>query len=647
MPETTETWPGTEDWAGALAKPTHHILDEKLSGCSLEKQEKVQNHPIYPPYPGDGAVVFRMLGRFQGRFAVKLWNKPVRGRIERYKLLEPHWPEASYLANWRILPEGIRLIQTYPALVMDWLSGMRLDEYLVKKLLDPHAMERLLQGLFNLSLAMETAEHYHGDLRPDNMLVTGKDDEAVKFKLVDYDSFCVGDLDLPLAKSYGRAEFQHPVRRAEKAEGRGVDRFAFLVMATAIAALKSKGGKIWARFGEGEGPGLLFRVSDFLQPGRSELLGELMASPEKELKILAEHLVRALSNPWRETATLCDIPVSWAKAAKAAQPKSDVAGQAQTPTLPEKPADKSQPAPVTAIDFSPDGRRLVVGYQNGLVQLFDRRGKQVFGRFEDHPHQINGLVFSSNGQMIYTAGMDRLCCAWDWVQKEVPWRHFPHEHSVTCIARDSRGDYLLTGGGDGSLLLRKLPELTDTTVKKAHRGKISGCYILPNLVVSSGVDDGQLRTWDIHGLSPLAKADVPGEGIAAMDVYPRDRMVAVATHAWKILFYEANTLKKKDHRIDTEVAIQVLKYTPKGKLLAAGCADGSLRVWQKDSGKLVGYLMIQEKRPLKSICWLPGGTSLLVGTAEGKVRRYSLAWLAWCLLFKPKIGPEMAHRRRD
>lgn len=645
MRETIESWPQTEDWAAALAKPTQHILDETLSACFLEKQERVPNQPVYPPLSGDGSSVFRMIGRFQKRYAVKLWNKPVKGRIERYRLLEPHWPEAPYLADWRIAPEGLRLIREYPMLVMEWQAGMRLDEYITKKLLDPDAMDRLLQGLFLLSMAMEASDHHHGDLRPDNILVSGRDDEPTRFKLVDYDTFCLGDLSLPAAKSYGRPEFQHPMRRAEKAEGRGVDRFGFLVLAAALAALKVKGGKVWAR--HGEGPGLLFKASDFTHPGRSELLGDLIASTDKDLKTLGETLVRSLSMAWKDTPPLCDIPVSWAKKARAAAPKSEGTGSSGSLNLPDKPADKSKPAPVTALDFSPDGRRMVAGYQNGLVLLMDRRGKHVYGRFEEHPHQVNGLTFSANGQMIYTAGMDRLCCAWNWVQRESPWRHFPHEHSVTCIHRDPRGDYLFTGGGDGSILLRRLSDSKDTFCKGAHRGKVSGCHILPNLAVTTGLEDGRLRTWDLPGLEPLARADVPGEGIAAMDVHDPDRLVAVATHAWKILFFEANTLKKREMKIDTEVPVLCLQFTPKGKLLAAGCADGTIRVWKRDTGELVGYAMVHEKKPVRAIRWLPGGTSLLVGTATGKVKRYGLAWLAWCLWFKPKQSQELAPRRRE
>ena len=641
-------WPSTEDWQAALLEPHRHFLDHELAGYGLERETDKDDSPPLSPLLGDNSVVFRMKGRFQKRRAVKLWTRQVTSRITRYKALESVWPSANFLAGLRILPEGIRLIRTYPLLDMDFLSGSRLDDFLGKKHLDPAAMSDLLKVWFGLSSEMESNGWVHGDLRPDNILISYRSGETPRLKLVDYDGFLIKGVELPPSGSFGRQEFQHPLRRSMKYEGPFGDRFPFLLHATAFAAIRAKGGKIWVRHGGGSGT--LFQARDLVKPGQSELLAECMDSTDPDLRVLTEHLVRAISNPIEETPPLSEIGVSWLKKSKgwyqtteatASNSQSDLnLGGSPETSAPAVPApantDKSTTAPITALALSPDHKRIAVGNQDGLVMVMDRNGKRIIAKMYDHRLQINALSFSANGQFVYTAGMDRLVCAYQWVLQETPWRYYAHEHSTTCLATDRMGEFLVSGGGDGTITLRNLETLKDSEPLKAHRGRISSCVFLDDFLVTSGLDDGKVATWQTRGLTPLAKTDFHGDCIIDMDANQYSRNIAVSTSSRRIGFFETNTLKRSALKIETKVTVQTLRFSPKGTYIAGGCVDGSVRVWNTQSGKLVGYLMVHPKKTVRALMWLPGGSSLLVGTADGKVKRYTLAWLMFCALFRPK-----------
>ena len=642
-------WPTIEDWQAALQEPHRHFLDHDLSGYGLERETEKEDSPPLAPMLGDNSVVFRMKGRFQKRRAVKLWTRPVTSRIARYKSLESYWPSANFLAGLRILPEGIRLIRGYPLLDMDYLSGSRLDDFLSRKHLDPTAMTDLLRVWFGLSQEMETQGWVHGDLRPDNILISYRAGETPRLKLVDYDGFLIKGVELPPSGSFGRQEFQHPLRRPMKYEGAYADRFPFLLHATAFAAIRAKGGKIWVRHGGGSGT--LFQARDLIKPGQSELLAECMDSSDPDLKVLTEHLVRAISNPIEETPPLSEIGVSWLKKNKGwlGTTEASVPGanpdQSPVDAATPPPREKSTVAPITALALAPDNKRIALGNQDGLVMVMDRNGKRIIAKMSDHRLQINALTFSANGQFLYTAGMDRLVCAYQWVQQETPWRYYAHEHSTTCVAIDRMGEFLASGGGDGTLVLRNLETLKDSEPLKAHRGRISSCVFLDDFLVTSGLDDGKVATWQTRGLTPLAKADFHGDCIIDMDASHYAKIIAVSTSSRRIGFFETNTLKRGSLKIETMVAVQTIRFSPKGTYLAGGCADGSVRVWHTQSGKLVGNLMVHPKKPIRAVMWLPGGGSLMVGTADGKVLRYSLFWLRICALFRSK---DVEHpRNRD
>lgn len=641
-------WPGTEDWQAALLEPHRHFLDHELAGYGLERESDKDDSPPLPPLLGDNSVVFRMKGRFQKRRAVKLWTRAVTSRIARYKAIESYWPTANFLAGLRILPEGIRLIRTYPLLDMDLLSGTRLDDFLSKKHLDPGAMTDLLKAWFGLSSEMESNGWVHGDLRPDNILISYRSGETPRLKLVDYDGFLIRGVDLPPSGSFGRPEFQHPLRRSMKYEGAHGDRFPFLLHATAFAAIRARGGKIWVRHGGGSGT--LFQAKDLIKPGQSELLAECMDSTDPDLRVLTEHLVRAISNPIEETPPLSEIGVSWLKKTKSWYPATEASALGSKPDLnlvssqvanaPTIPApsttEKSTKSPITALALAPDHKRIAVGNQDGLVMVMDRGGKRILAKMSDHRLQINALTFSSNGQFVYSAGMDRLVCAFQWVLQETPWRFYAHEHSTTCLSTDRMGAFLVSGGGDGTITLRNLETLKDSEPLKAHKGRISSCVFLEDFLVTAGLDDGKVATWQTRGLTPLAKSDFHGDCIIDMDANQFAKIIAVSTSSRRIGFFETNTLKRGALKIDTKVTVQTLRLSPKGTYIAGGCADGSVRIWNTKSGKLVGNMMVHHKKSIRAVMWLPGGGSLLIGTADGKVKRYTLAWLMFCALFRPK-----------
>jgi hypothetical protein len=531
---------------------------------------------------------------------------------------------------------------------MDLLSGTRLDDFLSKKHLDPGAITDLLKAWFGLSSEMESNGWVHGDLRPDNILISYRSGETPRLKLVDYDGFLIRGVDLPPSGSFGRPEFQHPLRRSMKYEGAHGDRFPFLLHATAFAAIRARGGKIWVRHGGGSGT--LFQAKDLIKPGQSELLAECMDSTDPDLRVLTEHLVRAISNPIEETPPLSEIGVSWLKKTKSWYPATEASALGSKPDLnlvssqvanaPTIPApsttEKSTKSPITALALAPDHKRIAVGNQDGLVMVMDRGGKRILAKMSDHRLQINALTFSSNGQFVYSAGMDRLVCAFQWVLQETPWRFYAHEHSTTCLSTDRMGAFLVSGGGDGTITLRSLETLKDSEPLKAHKGRISSCVFLDDFLVTAGLDDGKVATWQTRGLTPLAKSDFHGDCIIDMDANQFAKIIAVSTSSRRIGFFETNTLKRGALKIDTKVTVQTLRLSPKGTYIAGGCADGSVRIWNTKSGKLVGNMMVHHKKSIRAVMWLPGGGSLLIGTADGKVKRYTLAWLMFCALFRPK-----------
>ena len=126
----------------------------------------------------------------------------------------------------------------------------------------------------------------HGDWQHDNLLIN---EEGTQITLVDYDGMFVPGLEGYPSPELGHPNYQHPDRGVQHF-GVGLDRFACLVMQTALLAL-ARDPNLWIKFGDGES--LLFKASDLRDPESSPVFASLRAQAELDHdEELADSLAR-------------------------------------------------------------------------------------------------------------------------------------------------------------------------------------------------------------------------------------------------------------------------------------------------------------------------------------------------------------------
>ncbi len=109
-----------------------------------------------------------------------------------------------------------------------------------------------------------------------------------------------------------------------------------------------------------------------------------------------------------------------------------------------------------AVAFSRDGKRLAVGFGNGLVFIRDTETSEIQTKLFCHQGAILALAFSSDGTRLATGSIDHTAKLWDLV-KGVEIATFPgHRAAVTSVAFNREGTMLATGDTSGTIRLETL-----------------------------------------------------------------------------------------------------------------------------------------------------------------------------------------------
>jgi WD40 repeat protein len=154
----------------------------------------------------------------------------------------------------------------------------------------------------------------------------------------------------------------------------------------------------------------------------------------------------------KDTATIkSDLPEP--KAEPKTEPKAD-------PKAKEPKKGKAAPAPAAAksgppfrcVAFSPDGKTLAAGAEDGEIRLIDAESGNVSKTIKAH-EGVFSVTWNAKGDKLATGGWDKTIRIWDLTGKElnVIKAHGSDQTlgTVTALAFSPNGEFIASGGLDG------------------------------------------------------------------------------------------------------------------------------------------------------------------------------------------------------
>jgi hypothetical protein len=282
-------WPDAVAFREAVQSPSAVLAEPDLRQASVALDR--MGMPL--AYSGRFAIVFRLTTPRGERWALRCFTSPGedgRGasRATRYRIIAEHTARMdNTFVPFRYIDRGIKVgSEWYPVVAMRWAAGEPLGRWVEKHLHDPESLRRLCGALSGLLERLEAVGIAHGDWQHDNLLIS---DEGARVTVVDYDGMFVPEFAGMPCPELGHPNYQHPDRSTAHF-GPGLDRFACLVIETALLAL-ARDPSLWSRFADGES--MLFKKSDLDDPEASPAFAAVreVALSHKD-EDLAESLLR-------------------------------------------------------------------------------------------------------------------------------------------------------------------------------------------------------------------------------------------------------------------------------------------------------------------------------------------------------------------
>ncbi len=298
--------------------------DNLYTLTSLEPVLDSSENPIMSS--GNFAVVFKMLDKNTGQYkALKCFTRDQAGRSENYRLIceelskvdNPYIVKTEFFDREFFVPTSFNNNMepsecTYPVLLMDWVDGESLKTNLERLLLatNINAIEDLCGQFSQLSMWLFSQPFAHGDLKPDNILITA-DKHPV---LVDYDGMYVPAMKGQRASELGSPNFRHPYRTLDDFDEH-IDDFSLVSI---LISLKAISFDVFLYDQRADSEGLLLCEKDSRNFFRTTMTRELMSIDDEEISRLLAcmYLVinqKSLCGLSREMLRVSDVGVDYSE----------------------------------------------------------------------------------------------------------------------------------------------------------------------------------------------------------------------------------------------------------------------------------------------------------------------------------------------
>ncbi|MEG4856419.1 caspase family protein [Microcoleus sp. K1-B6] len=279
---------------------------------------------------------------------------------------------------------------------------------------------------------------------------------------------------------------------------------------------------------------------------------------------------------------------------------------------------------VNSINFSPNGKMLASGSDDGTIQLWNLEGKEL-RTLPGHSREVQSVSFSPDGTMLASSSSDGTVKLWNLDGKELRTLKTQSNNWAFSVSFSPDGKMLASANSDGTVKLWNLAGKELRVLK--YTAAINSVAFSPDgKVLASANSDGTVKLWNLDGKElRMLKANTHNDWrspVNSVSFSPDGTILASAGNdgaikLWSLDGKEIKTLKGRSK------TIWRISFSPDGKMLASANFDDTITLWSLD-GKELKTLKGQNREEFRSVSFSPDGKMLASGSNYPSVTIWSL-----------------------
>jgi WD40 repeat protein len=260
--------------------------------------------------------------------------------------------------------------------------------------------------------------------------------------------------------------------------------------------------------------------------------------------------------------------------------------------------------PISSLTFSPDSLRLLSASFDGQLIVWNPRSGQRLDTLRGHDGRALGVAFSPDGLRIASVGEDKMVRLWETASRQEVLVLREHSDMCESVAFSPDGLILASAGQDATIRLWEATPLRgneglEVLTFSEHAGGVFSIAICPDgqRIASAGVAapgciETPVKVWDVR--SGQVSAEFTGHASVVFSVawHPDGRRIGSFGWDAKQMMDLVKVWDSRDGRQAFTLPLDsdAMAFSPDGRHLITGGKNGTLQVWDAQTGRRIGTL---------------------------------------------------------
>ncbi|MEL7036285.1 MAG: serine/threonine-protein kinase [Cyanobacteria bacterium J06592_8] len=236
---------------------------------------------------------------------------------------------------------------------------------------------------------------------------------------------------------------------------------------------------------------------------------------------------------------------------------------------------------ITSVDFSLDGEEIVAGTFYWRILEWNLETTELFLPLE-HQDIVWSVVFSPDERTIASGSSDRTVKVWDRQTGFLLYDFLEHTDAVYAIDFNREGTKIVSGSRDTTLKIFDLETGTVQNTLKGHTEDVRSVVFTPDgTKIVSGSSDDTVKIWDIETGELLDTLTGHRGDVLSVAVSPDGQIIASGSRDRTVKIWDFQTGELLNTFSGHTNEVHAVAFSPDGKTIASGSKDRTIKLWRK------------------------------------------------------------------